>query len=245
MGKNQRLAHMLKYAGEKSGHIAFIDDLITKQCCDEIIQECIKNYGQFFSNGPTIGGYNPNIKSSMDFHFHPGTYESMGIYSLSLNKNYFEIQEALSSAMALYIEEFPVLQQSPVLYNTGFRLQHYVKNNGFYRIHHDGSPWTEHPVNKRVLGVIIYLNTVEKGGGTGFIDHDVSINAVSGRIAVFPASWTHQHAGLVPISGDKWIISSFIHCDEFTQDHESPNTMQTEIIPREVSNEELDNILNV
>jgi hypothetical protein len=236
---------MLKYAGKKSEHIAFIDDLITKECCEEIVQECTKNYSQFFSNGPTIGGYNPSIKSSMDFHFHPGTYEELGIYSLSLNKNYFAIQDAIASAMALYVEAFPVLQQSPVLYNTGFRLQHYVKNNGFYRVHHDGSPWAGNHVNKRVLGIIVYLNTVEKGGGTGFIDHDVSINAVCGRIAIFPASWTHQHSGLVPISGDKWIISSFIHCDEPEENQGLTDTIKTEITPQELSNEELDNILNV
>ena len=230
---------MLKYAGKKSEHIAFIDDLITQECCEELIHECVKNYAQFFSSGPTIGGYNPNIKSSMDFHFYPETYESLGVYSPSLNKSYFEIQSAVSSAIALYLEAFPVLQQAPVLYDTGFRLQHYVKNGGFYRVHHDGSPWVSYPINKRVLAVIVYLNTIEKGGGTGFTEHDTSIDAVAGRVAVFPASWTHPHAGLVPISGDKWIISSFIHCDE-------PNENQvSEITPREVSSEELDNILNV
>lgn len=233
---------MLKYAGKKSEHIAFIDDLITKEFCDEIIQECIKNYGQFFSNGPTMGGYNPNIKSSMDFKFHPETYESLGVYSQPLTNGYFSVQNAISSAIALYVEAFPVLQQSPVLYDTGFRLQHYIKNGGFYRVHHDGSPWAQHPVNKRVLAIIVYLNTVEKGGGTGFPDHDITVDAVCGRIAIFPASWTHQHAGLVPISNDKWIISSFIHCDEPTENQE---LQTTEITPLQVSNEELENILNV
>jgi len=230
---------MLKYAGKKSEHIAFIDGLITEECCEELIQECIKNYGQFFSYGPTMGGFNPSIKSSMDFNFSPENYESIGVQSQSLNKNYFEIQSAVSSAISLYVEAFPDLQQAPVLYDTGFRLQHYVKNGGFYRVHHDGSPWVSYPTNKRVLAVIVYLNTVEKGGGTKFIEHDLSIDAVAGRVAVFPASWTHPHAGLVSISSDKWIISSFIHCDE-------PNKNQSsEIAPREVSNEELDNILNV
>ena len=236
---------MLKYAGKKSEHIAFIDDLLTEESCNEIIQECIKNYGQLFSAGPTIGGYNPSIKSSMDFHFYPEAYESLGINSPLLNKNYIAVQDAVSSAIALYVEKFPVLQQSPVLYDTGFRLQHYVKNNGFYRVHHDGSPWSMYPLNKRVLAVIVYLNTIDKGGGTGFPDHDLSINAVAGRVAIFPASWTHQHAGLVPISGDKWIISSFIHCDEPTENQGLIEPKQTEITPRELSNEELDNILNV
>jgi hypothetical protein len=242
MEMNQKSGHMLKYVGKKSDHIAFVDDLITKECCDEVVQECMKNYGQFFSSGPTIGGYNPNIKSSMDFHFYPETYESLGIYSPSLTKNYFAIQDAMASAISLYVEQFPVLQQSPVLWDTGFRLQHYVKNKGFYRIHHDGSPWAGSQIDKRVLGVIIYLNTIEKGGGTAFIDHELSINAVCGRIAVFPASWTHQHAGLVPISGDKWIISSFVQCNEQA---ESQSSGITEITPQQVSNDELDNILNV
>ena len=32
----------------------------------------------------------------------------------------------------------------------------------------------------------------------------------------FPATWTHPHESRVPISGDKWIVSSFINNAEVT-----------------------------
>ena len=48
---------------------------------------------------------------------------------------------------------------------------------------------------------------------TIFPDHKVRIKANAGDIAMFPANWTHPHAGAVSISDDKWIISTFIECD--------------------------------
>ena len=61
-----------------------------------------------------------------------------------------------------------------------------------------------------MLGAIIYLNTVETGGETYFREHDLKIPAKAGSIALFPAYWTHPHQGCVPISDDKWIVSTFV-----------------------------------
>ena len=57
----------------------------------------------------------------------------------------------------------------------------------------------------------MYLNTVPKGGGTNFPLHDVTIDAVCGRISFFPANFTHPHAGLMPLSSPKYIISTFCY----------------------------------
>jgi hypothetical protein len=56
----------------------------------------------------------------------------------------------------------------------------------------------------------MYLNTIERGGETFFPLHDLKIKATAGTISLFPAAWTHPHTSCVPISSDKWIVSSFI-----------------------------------
>lgn len=203
---------MINFAGHKSQHIAYFDNLISDEECDLLINECRLNYGKLFSLGPTISGVNTSIKSSMDFNFSPQMCNEAGVGSSIFDSAHASIQEGLQSAISLYIEQYPELQHSEGLYDSGFRLQHYHKNSGYYRRHHDGAPWDEEPFNRRVLAVIIYLNDVSRGGGTVFFEHGITVDAVKGRIAIFPSTWTHPHSGCVPVSGDKWIISTFIHC---------------------------------
>jgi hypothetical protein len=39
----------------------------------------------------------------------------------------------------------------------------------------------------------------------------VQIKPVAGDALFFPTFWTHLHCGQIPISDDKYVISSFIH----------------------------------
>lgn len=233
---------MLNFAGHKSQHITYVDGLLLEQDCNDLVNQCLKNYDKLFTHGPTMGGYDPTMKSSMDFNFSVDNCVALGVEPFVFSECYAKVQNALQSAMALYLESYTDLHHSTGLYDSGFRLQHYAKNSGFYRRHHDGAPWDKEPVNRRVLAVIVYLNTVSKGGGTIFSEHGITVDAVAGRIAIFPATWTHPHSGLVPISNDKWIISTFIHCENPLKNEQ---TNGTEIKPREVSEEELNGILNV
>lgn len=221
---------MINFAGHKSQHIAYFDNLISNEQCDALIDECRLNYEKLFAPGPTISGVNTTVKSSMDFNFSPQTCSEVGVGSSAFDSAHASIQDALQSAIALYVESYPELQYSEGFYDSGFRLQHYYKNGGHYRRHYDGAPWDEDPFNRRVLAVIIYLNDVARGGGTMFLEHGLTVDAVKGRIAIFPSTWTHPHAGCVPVSGDKWIISSFIHCYRRGENVIAPAQMSAEEI---------------
>lgn len=204
---------MINFVGGKGTAIASIDDAISQENCCFLIDACKEHYLKVFTPGPTIGGVNTSIKSSMDFGL---SEEADDIYKTGDTKfkdSTMFVISGLETAMALYIEAFQELQHSTRLTSTGFRLQHYPKKSGYYRRHHDGAPWDPDPINSRVLGVVIYLNTVQRGGGTYFPEQNCQIDAVVGRVGIFPSNWTHPHAGMVPISEDKWIISTFIIAD--------------------------------
>lgn len=64
----------------------------------------------------------------------------------------------------------------------------------------------------RFLNVLFYLNDVEVGGETQFYFDDctISVPPRKGRIVVFPPLWTHIHAGMSPISGDKYIANGHL-----------------------------------
>lgn len=203
----------IEFPAGKSSAIAVVKNAIPESVCSELVNSCLEHFETLFSPGPTLGGVNPKMKNTMDFSFSKSTVDSFGIDNAVFSKCEDAITVGLFSALSLYIQEYNELHHVE-LKDTGYRLQRYSPRVGFYRSHTDGDPWSQNPINLRVLGVVMYLNTVTVGGGTGFPAHDVVIPASVGDISIFPAYWTHPHTGRVPISGDKWMISTFIDCHE-------------------------------
>lgn len=65
-------------------------------------------------------------------------------------------------------------------------------------------------VANRYLVLLWYLNDVELGGETRFPQLDVTIAARAGRLLMFPPYWMYQHEGMPPLSGDKYILSTYL-----------------------------------
>lgn len=63
---------------------------------------------------------------------------------------------------------------------------------------------------KRVLVYSIYLNTVEEGGETEFLYQSQRVKPVKGRIVIWPAGFPYVHRGNPPLSGEKYILTSWI-----------------------------------
>jgi len=63
---------------------------------------------------------------------------------------------------------------------------------------------------KRYLVLLWYLNDVERGGETRFPQLDIAIAPKAGRLLVFPPYWMYQHEGMPPLSGDKFIMSTYL-----------------------------------
>lgn len=69
------------------------------------------------------------------------------------------------------------------------------------------------PTSTRQLSVIIYLNDVEEGGETRFVDLNINVKPKKGRILFFPSFFNYVHRGEAPVSNSKYIIVSWIHFD--------------------------------
>ena len=65
------------------------------------------------------------------------------------------------------------------------------------------------PVANRYLVFLWYLNDVEQGGETSFVDLGIEVKPAAGRLLVFPPYWMFQHAGRAPRSNDKYILSTY------------------------------------
>ena len=72
--------------------------------------------------------------------------------------------------------------------------------------------------SRRFLTFFIYLNDVEEGGETQFMNINkpgtyipYTIQPKRGRLLMFPPTWQYYHAGLKPISGKKYLLHSYCH----------------------------------
>ena len=93
-------------------------------------------------------------------------------------------------------------------------LQKYNKGSGgYHHWHSEHFPSPHDPANSslhRVLLWMYYLNDVPKGGGTSFYYQDKTISPKQGTLVIAPASFTHTHRGEIPVSNDKYILTSWI-----------------------------------
>ena len=61
----------------------------------------------------------------------------------------------------------------------------------------------------RYLAYTVYLNTVDEGGETEFLYQKQRLKPEVGTIVIWPAGWTHVHRGNPPLSGSKYIITTW------------------------------------
>lgn len=221
----------VNYPAGKSGLIQIVDGLINEDLCQNFLSRMNQLWNLSFP-GQTISGVDVKTKLTEDLHYNQN----------NLNGNWLDIDkkleeqicQAITSAVAIYKQEYRHLDHWVNVQDCGFQVQKYPKSYGYYRPHVDSFPMPYSAISERVLAMVIYLNDVEYGGETNFPLHEVSVTPKTGRIVFFPATWTHPHESRVPISGDKWIISSFItneqtnHPDQLPteehHDHEGHHT---------------------
>ena len=68
---------------------------------------------------------------------------------------------------------------------------------------------TDYNSSRRFLSFFWYLNDVDRGGETEFID--ISITPKKGSLVIFPPLWMFPHKGNSPISGEKYLLSTYLH----------------------------------
>lgn len=199
--------------GLKETHIVIFDDLIPPDLVERFYLFAEDAFPDLGNEGETLGGHLPDIKKAQDLRFSewnswtgPWHIEALREVGYDIPAMDAEMCAYLTDAINLYREQYPEITDAP-FGDTGFQLQRYAKNEGFYTRHVDSNPYG---ATERVLACVIYLNAVEEGGETSFPLHDVSVEPRAGRLILFPATWTHPHESCVPVSDDKYIISTFI-----------------------------------
>ncbi len=103
-----------------------------------------------------------------------------------------------------YLEEFSQLARGD-FWMSDAKVQITNPGEGFHAWHYDNAGYF---VQDREFVFITYLNDVD-GGETEFIAQGIRIKPEKGKTVIFPASYTHVHRGNPPLSGRKYIATTW------------------------------------
>jgi hypothetical protein len=62
----------------------------------------------------------------------------------------------------------------------------------------------------RIFAWMIYLNTIEDGGGTEFLHFNKTLRPKAGDMYIWPAGWTHLHRGVVAPHERKYLLTGWV-----------------------------------
>ena len=87
------------------------------------------------------------------------------------------------------------------------KLQKYEPSQGYHVWHCDNG---DSHSSRRMMVVMLYLNTVNGGGETELLYQSQRIVPKEGTLVFFPAGWTHTHRGNPPLNGNKYILNTWL-----------------------------------
>ncbi len=114
--------------------------------------------------------------------------------------------ETIGKALSIYEQEFNVLQKYKFQQHY-INIQKTLPGEGYHAWHcenkGDGN-------TRRVLATMLYLNDNFEGGETEFLYQSRRVTPKAGRVVIWPAGWTHTHRGNPPLTGEKYIATSWL-----------------------------------
>ena len=188
--------------------IYIIDNALTPEFCSHVI----KKFENDDRSTPGKVGKNEtvrvdtSIKDSLDLnisHFSDWKEEDNVFF------------DSLSYHIGIYLNREICGQPYPVFDNpsdSGYQIQKTLPSAG-YVWHTDdqhGDYVREHGV--RFATYIWYLNDVKEDGYTEFCD-GTKVQPETGKLLIFPATWTYLHRGYPPKSEVKYLVTGWMHAN--------------------------------
>lgn len=181
------------------------DDALTLSECQNIIRIFETSEEDHYAGSVFVDG-KPVLEKTVKKN------TELNVSDLSTTFKWFNVERLLTRTVRKYLNLYQdsniifATQQNP-LGDEGFRMKRYMNDGLDHHAYHSDSCQDN---NQRILAVLIYLNNVDEGGETTFLNQGIQIQPVTGRIAIFPTSFSFVHAGRHPISNSKYVIINFL-----------------------------------
>ena len=184
--------------------IGVYDNFITKEDCDKAIK-LFENQDKFNKTVNRIRGEKSSIALKQDQQLFTNQ-DNIDIWWEDLKPMIFNFDIAWkhyvtnTGADAAY-------DHNP-FYFTGLKIQKTLPTEGYHIWHIEHGKGFENEPRAFVFSV--YLNDVEEGGETEFLHFSKRVKSKTGRIVIWPAAFPYLHRGNPPLSGEKYILTSWM-----------------------------------
>jgi hypothetical protein len=175
---------------------AVIDGTMTPELCEQLIS--------LFEN-------NPELHQRFDLNKTPNfTQLNFTQHSSIDTALHNKVVDHLIAAVQVYRKNVP----ETFFWKPGFsfeqvRIKKYLNDgNDLFDTHVDAS---SSETMKRFFAFFWYLNDVDEGGETEFLNLDLKVKPKAGRLVMFPPMWMYPHKGHPPISNNKYLLSTYLH----------------------------------
>jgi len=184
--------------------IGVYDNYITKEECNKAIN-LYEQRSQFNNTVNRIGSEKASILQKQDQQFFASEnnlniwWENLKplIINYSLAWNHYSKETGATDAYG--VDRF---------FHTGLKIQKTLPTEGYHVWHLEHNAGFENEARAFVFS--IYLNDVEEGGETEFLHFSKRVKPKTGRIVIWPAAFPYLHRGNPPLSGEKYIITSWM-----------------------------------
>jgi len=184
--------------------IGTYDNFITKEECNKAIK-LYEDQNKFNNTINRISGEQASVLKKQDQQFFAAPFnldvwwEQLKPMMLNFDmafKNYCTNTGAHDAYNNVPFH-FTDLKIQKTLPTEGYHVWHLEHGKGF-----DNEP--------RAFVFCIYLNDVEEGGETEFLHFSKRVKPKTGRIVIWPAAFPYVHRGNPPLSGEKYILTSWV-----------------------------------
>lgn len=179
----------------------FIENYQTEEfeLCDNIIER-LEYYLENRQNSVMVGSEtNDGQTQRVDYSINFTALED------SLNVKIFDV---LNKYVKEYSNKYTGFAQNPCM-SRSIKVQKTPPKGGFHAWHSEHT--SVNNCSYRNLTWTLYLNDVENGGETEFLEYGIKVKPKKGLLCFFPASWTHVHRGNPIYDGVKYIATGWYY----------------------------------
>ena len=187
-----------------SNFIGDYDNYITKEECNRVIK-FYEEESKFKHTIDRLTEQNRSITEMQDQQFYAASH-NLEIWWNSIKSMVYNFDIAWSH----YVKNTGALDayKGSNFKFTTLKVQKTLPTEGYHIWHIEHSSQTNTPYRAFVFS--IYLNDVEEGGETEFLHFSKRVKPKAGRIVIWPAGFPYLHRGNPPLSGEKYLLTSWM-----------------------------------
>jgi len=194
---------MLEKTVNITNFIGVYDNYITKEECDRAIQ-LYEDQNKFNNTVNRIGSEKQSILQKQDQQFFASP-KNIDVWWENLKPMIVNFDMAWKH----YINNTGADEAYKVDFcYTTLKIQKTLPTEGYHVWHIEHGKGLENEPRAFVFSV--YLNDVEEGGETEFLHFSKRVQPKTGRIVIWPAAFPYIHRGNPPLSGKKYILTSWM-----------------------------------